>query len=41
MENIRLNYKNYINKELIKIYLDKFVACDFQRNKRKVAELAD
>ena len=41
MGNIRPTYIKRIAKEPINMYLDKFVASDFQHNKEKVAELAD
>jgi small subunit ribosomal protein S17e len=41
MGNIRPTYIKRIAKELLNMYPDKFVASDFQYNKKKVAELAD
>ena len=41
MGNIRPTYIKRIAKELLNMYPDKFVANDFQHNKKKVAELAD
>jgi len=41
MGNIRPNYIKRIAKELLNMYPDRFVASDFQHNKKKVAELAD
>ena len=41
MGNIKSNYIKRIDKELINIYPDRFVASDFQYNKEKVAELVD
>jgi small subunit ribosomal protein S17e len=41
MGNIRPTYIKRIAKELLNMYPDKFVASDFQHNKKKVGELAD
>ena len=41
MGNIRPTYIKRIAKELLNMYPDKFVASNFQHNKKKVAELAD
>jgi len=41
MENIRPTYIKRIAKEILNMYPDKFVASDFQHNKKKVGELAD
>jgi small subunit ribosomal protein S17e len=41
MGNIRPTYIKRIAKELLNMYPDKFIANDFQHNKKKVAELAD
>ena len=41
MGNIRSTYIKRIAKELINMYPDKFVASDFQHNKKNVSELAD
>jgi len=41
MGNIRPTYIKRIAKELLNMYSDKFVASNFQHNKKKVAELAD
>ena len=41
MGNIRPTYIKRIARELINMYPDRFVARDFQHNKKKVAELAD
>jgi small subunit ribosomal protein S17e len=41
MGNIRPTYIKRIAKELLNMYPDKFVANDFQHNKKKVGELAD
>ena len=41
MGNIRPTYIKRIAKELLNMYPDKFVASDFQHNKKKVEELAD
>jgi len=41
MENIRPTYIKRIAKELLNMCPDRFVASDFQHNKKKVLELAD
>ena len=41
MGNVRPTYIKRIAKKLLNMYPDKFVANDFQHNKKKVAELAD
>ena len=41
MGNIRPTYIKRVARELIRMYPDKFVASDFQHNKKKVSELAD
>ena len=41
MGNIRPTYIKRIAKELLNMYPDKFVASDFQHNKKKVGDLAD
>ena len=41
MGNIRSTFIKRIAREFIEKYPDKFVAGDFQHNKKKVAELAD
>jgi small subunit ribosomal protein S17e len=41
MGNIRPTYIKRIAKELLNMYPDKFVASDFQQNRKKVGELAD